>query len=390
MTLRLLIAGGGTGGHLYPGIAIAEEVTRRTGGDVLFVGTARGIEAKAVPAAGFALELIEVSGLKRMGVLGKLRGLGRLPRALLASRRILRRFRPDVVVGVGGYASGPVVLAAALLGYPTAVLEENSVAGFTNRILGRFVRRVFVAFDQSRRFFAAQKTLLTGNPVRRRFLEATEEPLPASALGTSPPRNTLLIVGGSQGARAVNDLVIEALPSLLPQLAAGRATSGSAATVARVVHQTGASDEARVRARYAELGLADRVDVHIDLRPFIDDMPGELRRAALVIGRAGALTLAELAIVGCPAVLIPLPTAADDHQTHNAAELAAAGAAVLLDQRATNGRELADRVAALLADPQQLAAMSRAMSTFGHPAAAREIVDDLEKLRVRPQAQAAG
>ncbi|MEO8214100.1 MAG: undecaprenyldiphospho-muramoylpentapeptide beta-N-acetylglucosaminyltransferase, partial [Myxococcales bacterium] len=305
--MRVLIAGGGTGGHLYPGIAIAEEVTRRPGGEVLFVGTARGLETKLVPAAGFALELLEVSGLNRVGLGRFLKGLWRLPRAFFASRGVLKRFRPDLVIGVGGYASGPLVLTAALLGYPTAIQEQNSQAGFTNRVLGRFVRRVFIAFDDAGAFFAASKTRLVGNPVRRKFVEAAAgdaadaSVAPASseaAARTTVFARSVLVVGGSQGARAVNDLVLGAV-AVLQSEGPGR--------LPPLVHQTGPADEARVRARYAELGLSGRVEV----RAFIEDMPGALRAASLVVGRAGALTLAELAMVGRPAILIPLPTAAD-------------------------------------------------------------------------------
>ena len=195
--LRILIAGGGTGGHLYPGIAVAEEVTATPGAQAVFVGTPRGLETKLVPKAGFPLELIKVSGLKRMGVRGLLTGLSRLPRALLESRRILARHRPDVVLGVGGYASGPLVLMAALPGYPTAITEQNSRPGFTNRVLGRFVRRVFVAFDEAARSFARRKVRATGNPVRRRFLDRA---LTASGTGQG-----ILILGGSQGSHAVNE-----------------------------------------------------------------------------------------------------------------------------------------------------------------------------------------
>ena len=208
--MRLLIAGGGTGGHLYPGIAVAEEVVRR-GGQVLFVGTSRGLEARAVPAAGYALELLEVSGLKRVGPMAVLRGLLRLPGAFLRSLSILRRFRPDVVLGVGGYASGPLVLAAALWRYPTAIQEQNSVPGITNRILSRLVRVVVVAFDEARGFFPAGKSETIGNPVRSKLVAT----LTAGAGNDEPSASpSILVVGGSQGARAVNDLVLAAVEML--------------------------------------------------------------------------------------------------------------------------------------------------------------------------------
>ena len=357
--MRVLIAGGGTGGHLYPGIAVAEEVRAR-GGEVLFVGTARGIEAKAVPAAGYPLELLEVSGLKRMGLVKTVQGLARVPVALARSLGIVRRFKPDVVLGVGGYASGPMVLAAALARYPTAIQEQNSVPGFTNRTLGRFVRAVLVAFEEARRYFPARKVVLTGNPVRRRFVER--------AAGQAQSGGTLLVVGGSQGARAVNDLVLGAAEVLAAQGA-----------LPPLVHQTGTADAERCQDRYRALGLAERVTV----RPFIEDMAAALGEAQLVVGRAGALTLAELAIVGRPAVLIPLPTAADDHQSKNAAAFAAAGAAVVLPQADATGATLAATLAPLLADPPRRLQMAQAMRTLARPTAAADVVQQLAALAAR-------
>ncbi len=354
--MRLLIAGGGTGGHLYPGIAVAEEVTAR-GGEVLFVGTTRGIEGRVVPAAGYALELLDVSGLKGMGPVGLVRGLSRLPMALGQSLAILRRFRPDVVLGVGGYASGPMVLAAALARIPTAIQEQNSVPGFTNRQLGRFVRRVFTAFDEAAAFFPVAKVERVGNPVRRQFREAIARASGATA--------GVLVVGGSQGARAVNDLMIAAAETMSKQAARPP-----------IVHQTGPNDFDRCRDRYRELALTQ----WIDARPYIEDMAGALAGAALVVGRAGALTLAELAVVGRPALLIPLPTAADDHQTKNAHAFAAAGAAEIVEQTTATGALLAQRIATLMADAERRRTMATAMAAMGRPAAAEMIADRLHDL----------
>ena len=359
--MRLLIAGGGTGGHLFPGIAVAEEVVRR-GGQVLFVGTSRGLEARAVPAAGYALEVLEVSGLKRVGLMATLRGLFRLPKAFFRSLSILRRFRPDVVMGVGGYASGPMVLAAALWRYPTAIQEQNSVPGITNRILSRLVRVVMVAFDEARRFVPAGKTETVGNPVRSKLV-ATLTAAASSADSSASPR--ILVVGGSQGARAVNDLVLAAVEILAKNR-----------SLPALVHQTGPSDEGRCSERYRVLGVGDRVEV----RPFIDDMAAEYHRASLVIARAGALTLAELAIAGRPAILIPLPTAADDHQSKNAARFAAANAAIVLNQRTSTGAELAQLLGDLLANSGRRQAMAAAMRSLARPKAAGDIVDRLERL----------
>ena len=375
--LRVLIAGGGTGGHLYPGIALAEEITSTPGGEVLFVGTSRGLESKLVPEAGFPLELMEVAGLKRKGVGGVLRGLALLPRAFAQSRAVLRRFKPDLVVGVGGYASGPLVFVAALTGYPTVIQEQNSRPGFTNRVLGWFARRVFVAFTDARRSFSARKLRLVGNPVRRRFLDrvaARAAAGDASAPGTSASAPSLLILGGSQGSHAINELA-----SATVQVLKARGI------LPRVVHQTGAAEIDRMDLYYEALGYAGKVEA----RAFIDDMPTALAEATLVVARAGALTLAELAIMGRPAVLIPLPTSADDHQMLNALEFARAGAAVVVPQYGTVPSQLADVVQALLADPAQLARMAEAMRGLARPDATRDIVAELRALvaarRPRPE-----
>ena len=357
--LRVLIAGGGTGGHLYPGIALAEEITATPGGEVLFVGTSRGLESKLVPEAGFPLELMEIAGLKRKGLGGIVRGLMLLPRAFARSREVLRRFRPDLVVGVGGYASGPLCFVAALTGIPTVIQEQNSRPGFTNRVLGWFARRVFVAFEDARRSFSARKLRLVGNPVRKRFLDRV------GARAAEPLGQKLLVLGGSQGSHAINELAAATVQVLKARGA-----------LPQVVHQTGAAEVDRMDLYYEALGYAGKVEV----RAFIDDMPAALADAGLVVARAGALTLAELAIMGRPAVLIPLPTATDDHQTLNALEFARAGAAVVVPQYGTTPSQLADVVQTLLADPARLARMAEAMRGLARPNATREIVAELRAL----------
>jgi UDP-N-acetylglucosamine--N-acetylmuramyl-(pentapeptide) pyrophosphoryl-undecaprenol N-acetylglucosamine transferase len=359
--VRLLVAGGGTGGHLFPGIAVADEVVRR-GGHVLFVGTSRGIETRAVPAAGYALETLDVSGLARMGLWGTVRGLGRVPMAIAKSIAILRRFRPEVVLGVGGYASGPMVLAAALLGYPTAIQEQNSVPGITNRVLGRLVRAVFIAFKDAARFFPARKIERLGNPVRQKIVAALQD---ASEADGAAVKLRLFVVGGSQGARAVSDLVTEASAAL-----------ATANIDFSLVHQTGSSDLERISERYRELGLAERVVV----KAFIEDMAAAYAEADIVVARAGALTLAELAIAGRPAILIPLPTAADDHQRKNAAQFANAGAALVLDQGRACAEDLAAAITRLAQDGGKRADMAAAMRGLARPQAAQAIVDRLETL----------
>jgi UDP-N-acetylglucosamine--N-acetylmuramyl-(pentapeptide) pyrophosphoryl-undecaprenol N-acetylglucosamine transferase len=360
--LRVLVAGGGTGGHLYPGIAIAEAVRATTGGEAVFVGTSRGLETRLVPAAGFPLELVKVSGLKRMGLVALVRGLARLPGAFFESARILRRHRPDVVLGVGGYASGPLVFAAALLGYPTAIQEQNSVPGFTNRVLGRLARRVFVAFDEAAERFARRKVRFLGNPVRRSFLDRAAAGTPAEA------GNAIVVLGGSQGSRAVNELASGMVRVL-----------DARARLPAVIHQTGPDQLSEMQVNYAALGYDGRVDV----RAFIDDMPAVLGKAAVCVARAGALTLAELAIMRRPAILIPLPTAADDHQTMNALAFEHAGAAVVLPQAEASATRLADLVDEILRDPARHASMAAAMGTLARADATRDIVAELSAIARR-------
>jgi len=351
--MRLLIAGGGTGGHLFPGVAIAEELRARDpDAAVRFVGTERGIEARVLPKLGWDLARIEISGLKTVGALGAIRGALRIPGALWQSRRLIKEFKPDVVVGVGGYASGPVVLMARLMGIPTAICEQNSIPGLTNKILGRLVRRVFLMFEESKRFFSPKKVALSGNPVRRGLLTAFAE---SQAAPHELPR--VFVCGGSLGATKVNEIASEALIAL----ARDRKLS--------VVHQTGAADVDKIRARYAEAGLD--AEVHA----FIDQMVTQYLAADVVVSRAGATTLAELAIAGKPAVLVPYPFAADNHQELNAREMADAGAAVMYRQVDLTPAILAQTLGELLGDRDRRAQMGSAMKALARPGAAATIVD---------------
>lgn len=352
--MRVMIAGGGTGGHLFPGVAIAEELRARDPeAQVRFVGTRRGIEARVLPDLGWELDLIEVSGLKTVGALGTLRGLFRLPRALWQARRVIKRFAPHVVIGVGGYASGPVVLMARLAGIPTAICEQNSIPGLTNRILGRVARRVFLAFEESRRFFKPKKIVMSGNPVRRDLVAR----LLAPGVRGDDETVHVLVCGGSQGAVAVNELAAAALAALAKDLPVA------------IVHQTGERDLAATEARYAEAG------VPATCHAFIKDMAAAYQRADLIIGRAGATTVAELAIAGKPAIFIPYPFAADNHQVLNAREMADAGAALVFEQATLTADKLADALRPLLAEPAKREAMGTAMKAIARPGAAGEVAD---------------
>ena len=349
--IRVVIAGGGTGGHLYPGIAVARELRRRRPAAVVtFAGTAKGIEARVIPREGFELDLLRSAGLKGMGAGGLIRGLSLLPLSGMDAWRIVSRRQPQLVIGVGGYSSGPVVMAAALRGIPTMLLEQNAVPGLTNRLLARVVSAAALTFDTAADFFG-RRGFVTGNPVRAEFFESAAE----SRAG-GPPR--VLIVGGSQGAHAINVAMVAAAP----RLAAYR--GGMAIT-----HQTGERDLELVRSGYRSAGLEARVE------PFLYAMDREVKAADLVVCRAGATTIAELTAAGVPAILVPLPTAADDHQRKNAEVLVKAGAADLIEQKLLTGALLAERIEALLADGERRSTMSAAARGFARPDAAAAIVD---------------
>jgi UDP-N-acetylglucosamine--N-acetylmuramyl-(pentapeptide) pyrophosphoryl-undecaprenol N-acetylglucosamine transferase len=355
--MRLLVAGGGTGGHLFPGLALGEEVkTRHPRNDVLFVGSARGIEAREVPRAGYPLRIIAVGPLKRQGFFGLIKGIFRLPKALFQSIRILRQFDPDVVVGVGGYSSGPVVFAAWLLGIATAIQEQNALPGFTNKVLGRIVRAIFTAFPEAAKSFPSRKTHLLGNPIRRAFLD--------NYLHTKAPgeRLSIFVTGGSQGAHMLNLRVVEAIELLAPQIGARL----------HVLHQTGVKDQPEIAARYEKLKSSG---LEASAVAFIDDMPRAYAEADLLVCRAGATTIAELTVCKKPALLVPFPFAADDHQTVNARSMVQAGAALLFPEKDLTGEKLAGELRALDADRSLLSKMSRASGVLGRPEAAREIAD---------------
>ena len=351
--LRIVIAGGGTGGHLYPGIAVAREVLRREPDAVItFAGTARGIEATVVPREGFPLDVLRSTGLKGTSPAALARGLALLPLSGADAWGILTRRRPHAVIGVGGYSSGPVVAAAAARGIPTMLLEQNAVPGLTNRLLARVVTAAAVTFDATASYFGG-RSLVTGNPVRPEFFTGSPAD-PSVAAG--PPR--ILIFGGSQGAHAINVAMVEAAPRLA-------AHPGGLA----ITHQTGERDLELVRDGYRRAGLAARVE------PFLYGMDREIGDATLVVCRAGATTLAELTAAGRASILVPLPTAADDHQRRNAEALATAGAAEVIEQRTLTGAVLADRIAALVADRPALVRMEAAARTLARPDAAQRIVD---------------
>src|SRR5262245_7106829 len=352
--IAVVIAGGGTGGHLYPGIAVAHELVRRMpGARVTFAGTAQGLEARAVPREGFELDLIRSAGLKGKSLTSRLRGALLLVPGLWDAWRIISRRRPDVVIGVGGYSSGPVVLAAAVRRRRTLVLEQNATPGLTNRLLARVVDRAAVSYADTLRFFGG-RGIVAGNPVRAEFFMVHESRFVHG--GAGPPR--VLILGGSQGAHAINVAVVAAAADMVRRTAD-----------LEIVHQTGIRDEQWVRERYAAAGIRARAE------RFLDPVVPEVMSADLVICRAGATTLAELAAAGRPAILIPFPAATDDHQRKNAQVFANAGAAVLIDERELTAEGLATVAGSLLADGPRRQAMGTAMRRLARPDAAGRIVD---------------
>jgi UDP-N-acetylglucosamine--N-acetylmuramyl-(pentapeptide) pyrophosphoryl-undecaprenol N-acetylglucosamine transferase len=352
----LMLVGGGTGGHVFPGVAVGEAWLRRfPAGGLVYVGSPTGMEARVVPALGWTFVPVTARRLKNASPAERVRTLATMPGALTRGARIVARARPSVVLGVGGYVSGPVVMAAGLRGTPTAIAEQNARPGLTNRLLARVARRVYTAFPEAADHLPRRKVRDLGNPVRDAFRAAARTAAPAGA------GRRVLILGGSQGARALN----ERLP---PALAALRARFPDL----QVVHQTGRDKDAPVRAAYAAAGWPEA-----EVVPFIDDVAGALVRADLVVARAGATTVAELACVGRPALFVPFPFAADDHQAANAASLVAAGGARMEREEALTADRLQGVLSDLLGDPDALAAMGRRARERGRPDAADAIVDDL-------------
>lgn len=354
--MKVLIAAGGTGGHIYPGIAVAKEILRRDEkSEVLFVGTARGLETKIVPDNGFQLTLINSAGLKNVGFVGKLKGMMILPQSFLEARTIIKEFKPDAVVGAGGYVSGPVLLTASLMRVPTLVMDSNALPGFTNRRLAPFVTKAALTFNEAVGYFG-KKGIVTGNPVRREFFEITPK--------KRTEKFNVLIFGGSQGARAINNAMADALDKLPKEKM-------------QVTHQTGEFDFEKIKELYVRAGWETA-----DVRPYISDMVTEFAKADLVICRAGATTCAELSAAGKAGLMIPLPTAADDHQRKNAEALEKAGAARMILQRDLNGESLANEILSLINAPEKIGAMEQSAKALARKDAAEVTVDLIENLSV--------
>jgi UDP-N-acetylglucosamine--N-acetylmuramyl-(pentapeptide) pyrophosphoryl-undecaprenol N-acetylglucosamine transferase len=363
--LRVVIAGGGTGGHLFPGIAVAEEIRARDPRNrVLFISRGNAFERSALARAGFSLEPIAVEGLKGRGLWNQARALCRLPWGAVQSARRLREFRPDLVIGLGSYSAGPVVLAAWLLRIPIALCEQNTLPGITNRCLARLADRIFISFERTGGGFDPAKTRWTGNPLRREIVDAASG---KPATGPSDPHRpfTVLVLGGSQGAHRINTAVAEALDHLTDRCRFF------------FIHQTGPADEAMAAAAYARSGAAARVQA------FFTDMAAQYRQADLVVCRAGATTVAEITALGKAVVFVPFPFAADDHQRLNARRLVDAGAAEMIDEQELTAERLSARIAFYASHPEVLADMAEQAARLGKPNAAHHIVDECYRLVAR-------
>jgi UDP-N-acetylglucosamine--N-acetylmuramyl-(pentapeptide) pyrophosphoryl-undecaprenol N-acetylglucosamine transferase len=360
--MRIVIAGGGTGGHVIPALAIAQQLKKQLGAEVLFIGTARGIETRLVPQAGFPLELIQVGALKNVSLMTRAKTMFDLPRAIAASSRMLSDFDPEVVIGVGGYASGPAMVAAIRRRLPTLAFEPNVVPGFANRMIARWVSAAAVHFEETCRYFPHCR--VTGVPVRAAFFSIPPKTI-SSKTGDAP---TLLVFGGSQGARAINQAMIESLAGLRAKIPG-----------IHIIHQTGQRDYEHVLAAYQQSGVSGEV------HKFIDDMPGTFGRADLLVCRSGASTVGEITAAGKPAIFVPFPAAADDHQNVNARALERSGAAVVVEESNLGAAYLVDTIAALISDAGRLQSMSAAAKSLAHPKAVEEIAEMVRQLAAREE-----
>jgi UDP-N-acetylglucosamine--N-acetylmuramyl-(pentapeptide) pyrophosphoryl-undecaprenol N-acetylglucosamine transferase len=357
--MKLVMAGGGTGGHLFPALALAEEFKRRESDvEILFVGGKGGLEETVVPKYGYRLMLLNVSGVKRTRGLKRLMALYRAFRATLKAIGILRSEQPDGVIGSGSYSSAPVVFAARLLGIKTAILEQNALPGLTNRVSGKVVNRIYIAFEAAREYFPPLRTVVTGNPIRRDILERLEK-----KRARTDSRFTILVFGGSQGATAINTAFVDAA-EFLTDLWGGF----------RVIHQTGEHGYEQVKEAYRRKKL--KVEVH----SFIEDMASAYGAADLVICRAGATSIAEITAFGLASILVPYPFASDNHQEVNGRCLEEAGAAEMIIQNKLTGRVIADAVRSFCSDTEKLTEVRARAREYGRPDAAKRIAEDFVSL----------
>lgn len=361
--LKVVMAGGGTGGHLFPGIAIAREfMARNSATRIIFVSTGNRLEKAVLSKAGFDLRSIQVAGIKGRGIWNQIKSVLKIPGATLAAMGLVKKFSPDLTVGLGSYSAGPVVIGAWLMRIPIAIHEQNILPGITNRILARFADRIYISFENTKSRLNPQKAHWTGNPVRQELLESVGRPKDGTAQANRQSRFTVLIIGGSQGAHRINMAMIEALEHL------------QNAERLHFVHQTGEADEAAVSNAYREN------KVSAEAQSFFDDMAAQYRQADLIICRAGATTVAEITALGKAAIFIPFPYAADNHQMLNAADLAKDGAAEIIVEKELNSKLLSQKIEHYRDHPQALEDMAARARRYGKPEAAKNIVDDCYRL----------
>lgn len=368
--MRVIMAGGGTGGHLYPALAIAHGIKQQNPkAEILFVGTSRGLEAQVVPREGFSFIPITVQGLERRLSWRTVVTLAKILKALKQSWTILRRYSPDLVVGTGGYVCGPVLYMAHRLGIPTVIHEQNALPGLTNRWLSRYVDLVLITFEESRAYFPnARRIVTTGLPVRPAILTA-ERSRAAQRWRLDPAKTTLLAAGGSQGARSINRAMLAVLKGY-------RNHPGI-----QVIHITGPAGYDQMLKELSEAGLNLEKNGNIRVAPYVDDMENALAVADLIVCRAGASTLAEITARGIPAVLIPYPFAANNHQEFNARVLEQAGAAEVILDKELSGERLLTVLQGIIEDPRRLARMAAAAKAAGRPAALQLILSQLSGIR---------
>lgn len=360
-----LVSGGGTGGHIFPALSIANEIRRRyPEAEILFVGAEGRMEMERVPAAGYEIKGLPVCGFDRKHLLRNVKVLFKLWKSIRLAKKILKDFKPDIAIGVGGYASGPMLKAAQKKGIPTLLQEQNSYAGVTNKLLAKNAKRICVAYEGMERFFPEDKIVLTGNPVRRNLLEcnATQEEA-RKAMGIDPEKATILIIGGSLGARTVNESIIGGLEKL-----------GAAADDVQVVWQTGKFYDQQCKEALAKSGVKN-----VTQMPFISNMDMAYRAADLVISRAGASSISELQLLGKPSILVPSPNVAEDHQTKNALALANRDAAIMVTD-AEAPEKLVDAMLATVNDEDKLHSLSANVLRMALLNSAERIVDEVEKI----------
>lgn len=370
--MRIILSGGGTGGHIYPAITIARAIAKLApGSEFLFVGTKQGLEADIIPKEGFRLTTIDVRGLERRLSWNNVRTIFQTVGSLWQARQIVKSFCPDIVIGTGGYVCGPVLLAASLMRIPTIIQEQNVIPGITNRILARFVNKIAVGYEEAAKHFSRpDKTVFTGNPIRPEVMSATRSE-GLTAFGFENNKITVLVAGGSRGARSINTAMLDVY----------RRFSGD--NKIQILHVTGQSDYNSIVGKIKQAGIEIPKSGNIIIKPYLYNMPLALAVADLVVFRAGAIGLAEVTARGVPAILIPYPYAAENHQEYNARVLEKNGAAIVIRDSELTGEKLVNTIADLVACPEKLRAMGQASRRLGRPQAA----DDIAKLAlslVRP------